>query len=121
MDENVGQQVAGRERRRDAARVGAAALGQRALVVVPANGGLGFGVADQQQATHGRRLLEAARSRKPAAAKGRSDFSALPAAQEGEPLEQMHVLLVLQQRAVQRRDQLPRVALAQASRARRPR
>src|SRR6187402_1540918 len=33
----------------------------------------------------------------------------LPSAQERQPLEQMHVLLVLQQRAVQRRDQLARV------------
>src|ERR1043166_1171129 len=36
-----------------------------------------------------------------------------PPAQKRQPLEQMHVLLVLQQRAVQRRDQLSRIALAQ--------
>ncbi|MGY4326052.1 hypothetical protein ACVWWG_000466 [Bradyrhizobium sp. LB7.2] len=35
-----------------------------------------------------------------------------PPGQERQPLEQMHVLLVLEQRAVQRRDQLARVALA---------
>src|SRR5262249_55038762 len=39
--------------------------------------------------------------------------SHLAPAQERQPLEQMHVLLVLEQRAVQRRDQLARVALAQ--------
>src|ERR1051326_3744200 len=36
-----------------------------------------------------------------------------PPAQEGQPLEQMHVLLVLQQRAVQRRDKFSRIAFAQ--------
>src|SRR5262245_50087028 len=36
---------------------------------------------------------------------------------EGEPLEQVHVLLVLDQRAVQRRDELLGVALAQRLRA----
>ena len=42
-----------------------------------------------------------------------SDGSAshFSSAEERQPLEQMHVLLVLQQRAVQRRDQLARVAL----------
>src|SRR5581483_88876 len=37
----------------------------------------------------------------------------LSACEEGEPLEQVHVLLVLEQRPVQRRDELPRIALAQ--------
>src|ERR1700746_2455640 len=37
--------------------------------------------------------------------------SNLAPAQERQPLEQVHVLLVLEQRAVQRRDQLARVAL----------
>src|SRR5580704_3459760 len=37
----------------------------------------------------------------------------LAAAQKGEPLEQMHVLLVLEQGAVQRRDEFLGVALAQ--------
>src|ERR1700722_7941396 len=40
----------------------------------------------------------------------KKDSSHLAAAQERQPLEQMHVLLVLQQRAVQRRDQFARVA-----------
>src|SRR5436305_1123018 len=35
------------------------------------------------------------------------------AGEEGEALEQVHILLVLEQRAVQRRDQLVRVLLAQ--------
>src|SRR4051812_41995700 len=39
--------------------------------------------------------------------------SHFPPAQERQPLEQMHVLLVLQERAMQRRDQFPRIALAQ--------
>jgi hypothetical protein len=39
--------------------------------------------------------------------------SHLSSAEEGEALEQMHILLVLQQRAVQRRDQLARIALPQ--------
>src|SRR5262249_21790911 len=39
--------------------------------------------------------------------------SHLAARQERQPLEQVHVLLVLEQRAVQRRDQLARIALAQ--------
>ena len=39
--------------------------------------------------------------------------SHLSSAQERQPLEQMHVLLVLEQRAMQRRDQFSRVALAQ--------
>src|SRR4029077_13468537 len=37
--------------------------------------------------------------------------SHLASAQERQPLEQMHVLLVLEQRAVQRRDQLARITL----------
>src|SRR5262249_11486783 len=37
----------------------------------------------------------------------------LPAGDEGKPLEQVHVLFVLEQCAVQRRDQLARVTLAQ--------
>src|SRR5690606_22705898 len=43
----------------------------------------------------------------------RSSDSAFPPRQEGEALEQMDVLLVLQERAVQRRNELLRVALAQ--------
>jgi hypothetical protein len=39
--------------------------------------------------------------------------SNLAPAQERQPLEQMHVLLVLEQRAVQRRDQLARIAFSQ--------
>src|SRR5580704_18787114 len=36
--------------------------------------------------------------------------SHFPAAEKRQPLEQMHVLFVFQQRAVQRRDQLARIA-----------
>src|SRR6185437_8700559 len=43
----------------------------------------------------------------------RSHSLHFPAAQECQPLEQMHVLLVFQERAVQRRDQLARIALPQ--------
>src|ERR1700744_6481688 len=39
--------------------------------------------------------------------------SDLPPAEERQPLEQMHVLLVFQERAVQRRDQLAWIALPQ--------
>src|SRR4051794_34615935 len=39
--------------------------------------------------------------------------SALPPRHEGELLEEVHVLLVLEEGAVQRRDELARVALAQ--------
>src|SRR3982075_4357300 len=39
--------------------------------------------------------------------------SNLAPAQERQPLEQVHILFVLQQRAVQRRDQLARVTLPQ--------
>src|SRR3984885_2162158 len=38
---------------------------------------------------------------------------ALPSCQERQTLEEVHVLLVLEQRAVQRRDELGRVLLAQ--------
>src|SRR5262245_59574531 len=46
-----------------------------------------------------------------------SGLTLLTARHEGEPLEQVHVLLVLDQRAVQRRDELLGVALAQRLRA----
>src|SRR6266567_1881949 len=44
---------------------------------------------------------------------GEAVGSHFPSAQERQALEQMHVLLVLEQRAVQRRDQLAWVTFAQ--------
>ena len=37
----------------------------------------------------------------------------LPPVQERQPLEKLHILLVLQERAMQRRDELARVALSE--------
>ena len=54
MDEHVGQHVARRQSVCDPPRVLPATFGQRALVVVPADDGLGFGVTDEKQAAHGR-------------------------------------------------------------------
>src|SRR6476469_3241525 len=48
-----------------------------------------------------------------AAATGAGASAALPPCHEGELLEQVHVLLVLQEGAVQRRDKLAQIALAE--------
>ena len=56
-----GQRIARREHGRDSPRVLPAAFGQRALVVVLPDGGLGFGVTDQEQAAHGRKIASAVR------------------------------------------------------------
>src|SRR5262245_27923967 len=66
-------------------------------------------------------LVGACENHAPGPARGKSHATpqiaeitlALPPCKERETLEQVHVLLVLQERPVQRRDQLPRVALAQ--------
>ena len=111
--------------RRAAKRLGGvrpAALGQRPLVIVLPDTGLGLGVTNEEEAAHGANCSRAgrARARKLAPRRGSRRFNAdglrspFPAAQEGELLEQVHVLLVLEQGAVQRRDQLLGVALAQA-------
>ena len=59
---------------------------------------------------HGRRRRSRGRRRSRAS-------PPLPSRHKRQPLKQMHVLLVLEQRAVQRRDQLLRIALAQQLRA----
>src|ERR1700729_4560716 len=58
----------------------------------------------------GRALVKIASNRK---LRQKRCLLALAPAQKCDPLEQMHVLLVLEQRAVQRRDQFLGVALAQ--------
>src|ERR1700722_671934 len=88
-------------------RVRAPALGQGALMIATPGVSDGFGMAQEQQAKHGATI---ARERRVCTRGGASPLAAI---QKSEPFEKMDVLLVLQQRAMQGRNQLLGVALAQ--------
>ena len=61
MNQPVGHHAAGGQRRGDPPGVGAAAIGQPALVVVAPDGRFSLGVANEKQPAHERRLLKPAR------------------------------------------------------------
>jgi hypothetical protein len=52
MDENIRKTAAGGQRLGDAPRIGAAALGQLARVIVAPDGELGLGVTNEKQSAH---------------------------------------------------------------------
>ena len=60
MNQTVGQHAAGGQRRGDPPGVGAAAIGQPALVVVAPDGRLSLGVTNEKQPAHERRLRKPA-------------------------------------------------------------
>src|SRR4029077_1525088 len=61
MDENVRKKVAGVQRPGDSPRVGAAALGQLARVIIAPDGELSLGVTNEKQSAHGSRLRKRSR------------------------------------------------------------
>jgi hypothetical protein len=87
--------------------VGPSAPRQSPLKVAAPRERDGFCVAHEQEAKHGVTIAGPG-----PVCTFRLVASSLPAIQKGEPLEQMHILLVLEQRAVQRRNQFFWIALA---------